>query len=255
MMIDENSHIEFDFEAVFEVDDYLYFYSEVLTDQRTEAEVSALVTLLGLEQPLKMLDLACGFGRHTNRLAALGHTMTGVDLSQGFLEIARHDALQQGLSVTYDQADMRSVTYETDFDYVLLLFTAFGYFSDAENLQVLQNACEALVPAGRLVFDVPNRDMFLKTMPPFFVMEKESNLMIDRMSFDCLNGRSVNKRIVIRDGVRKDKPFSLRLYNPNEIHSLLDQAGLVLEHLYADWQGSELTSESRRMVVIARKPF
>jgi SAM-dependent methyltransferase len=252
-MMDENSPIEFDYEAVFEVDDYLYFYSQVLTDQRTEAEVSALVTLLGLEQPLKILDLACGFGRHTNRLAALGHTMTGVDLSQGFLQIARRDALQQGLSVNYQQADMRNIGFEGEFDYVLLLFTAFGYFSDAENLQVLHNACKALVPGGRLVFDVQNRDVFLKTMPPFFVMEKENNLMIDRVSFDSLNGRSVNKRIVIRDGVRKDKPFSIRLYNPNEIHALLVQAGLVLEHLYADWQGSELTSESRRMVVLARK--
>ena len=78
--------------------------------------------------------------------------------------------------------------------------------------------------------------------------------MIDRMSFDCLNGRSINQRIVIRDGVRREKPFSIRLYNPNEIQSLLVQAGLVLEHLYADWQGTEITPESRRMVVIARKP-
>jgi SAM-dependent methyltransferase len=254
MMIDESSQIEFDYEAVFEVDDYLYFYSEVLTDQRTEAEVSALVTLLGLDQPLKILDLACGFGRHTNRLAALGHIMTGVDFSQGFLEIARRDALQMRLSVNYQQADMRKITFTDEFDYTLLLFTAFGYFSDAENLQVLQNTCKALVSGGRLVFDVHNRDVFLKTMPPFYVMEKEGNLMIDRMSFDCLNGRSINKRIVIRDGVRKDKPFSIRLYNPNEIHALLSQAGLVLEHLYADWQGAELTSESHRMVVLARKP-
>jgi SAM-dependent methyltransferase len=156
--------------------------------------------------------------------------------------------------VNYQLGDMRSITFEGEFDYVLLLFTAFGYFSDAENLQVLQNACKALASGGRLVFDVPNRDVFLKTMHPFFVMEKEDNLMIDRMSFDCLNGRSVDERIVIRDGVRKDKPFSIRLYNPNEIHALLVQAGLVLEHLYADWQGSELSSESRRLVVIARKP-
>jgi SAM-dependent methyltransferase len=254
MMIDNNQQIEFDYDAVFEVDDYLYFYSEVLTDQRTEAEVSALVTLLGLHQPLKILDLACGFGRHTNRLAAMGHSITGVDLTPGFLEIARHDAKQMHLLVNYQQADMRRITFANEFDYVLMLFTAFGYFSDAENLQVLLNACKALVTGGRLVFDVHNRDMFLKSMLPFFVIEKDGNLMIDRMSFDCLHGRSINKRIVIRDGVRKEKPFSIRLYNPNEIQSLLIQAGLVLEHLYADWQGSEITPESRRMVVIARKP-
>lgn len=78
--------------------------------------------------------------------------------------------------------------------------------------------------------------------------------MIDRMSFDTLQGRSINKRIVIRDGIRKDKPISIRFYNPTEIRALIDQAGMELEHIYADWQGAELTAESRRMVVIARKP-
>ncbi|MFZ2095844.1 MAG: class I SAM-dependent methyltransferase [Anaerolineales bacterium] len=251
---DHNQQHDFNFDAVFEVDDYLYFYSEVLADQRTEAEVSALVTLLQLDQPKVILDLACGFGRHTNRLAALGHSMTGVDLTPGFLEIARRDALQKHLHVDYRQGDMRSMDFDQEFDLVLLLFTAFGYFSDEDNLQVLINVRNALVSGGRLVFDVPNRDTFLKTLPPFYVMEKEGNLMIDRMSFDALQGRSINKRIVIRDGVRKDKPFSIRLYNPNEIRALMAQAGLALEHLYADWDGSELSTESRRMVVIARKP-
>jgi 2-polyprenyl-3-methyl-5-hydroxy-6-metoxy-1,4-benzoquinol methylase len=77
------SHAEFDFNAVFDVEDYMYFYSEQLTDERTEAEVSALVRLLELDSPKKILDLACGYGRHTNRLAALGHTMTGIDLMPG----------------------------------------------------------------------------------------------------------------------------------------------------------------------------
>jgi SAM-dependent methyltransferase len=246
--------VDFDFEAVFDVDDYLYFYNEVLTDQRTEAEVSLIVSLLGLAQPVRILDLACGFGRHTNRLAAMGHSMTGLDLTPGFLDIARRDAGQNKLDVVYRQGDMRTIKDMNQFDIVLLLFTAFGYFSDEDNLQVLINIKNALVPGGRLIFDAPNRDTFLSTMPPCFVVEKEGNLMIDRLSFDGLMGRQMNKRIVIRDGIRKDKPFSIRLYNPNEIQALVDQAGLELDHLYADWDGAELTPESRRMVVIARKP-
>ncbi len=85
--------VEFDCAAVFDVDDYLYFYSESLTDERTEKEVNALIKLLALDRPKKILDLACGYGRHTNRLAVMGHTMTGVDITPGFLEIARRDAM------------------------------------------------------------------------------------------------------------------------------------------------------------------
>ncbi|HSB67602.1 MAG TPA: hypothetical protein VLD65_13575, partial [Anaerolineales bacterium] len=73
----KSSTEEFDFAAVFDVDDYLYFYGEMLTDERTDTEVRALVGMLELDNPKRILDLACGFGRHSNRLAALGHTITG----------------------------------------------------------------------------------------------------------------------------------------------------------------------------------
>jgi leucyl-tRNA synthetase len=249
-----NQSEEFDFKAVFEVDDYLYFYGEALTDERTEKEVCALVSLLGLDTPKNILDLACGFGRHTNRLATLGHAMTGVDITPGFLDIARLDAYYRKVEVQYLQGDMRSLPFEDEFDCVMLLFTAFGYFNDEENLMVMVNASKALRPGGLVIFDTPNRDAFLKGMQPFSVMEKEGNLMIDRMSFDSLQGRIYNKRIVFRDGVRKDKPYFTRLYNLQEIKKLLTQAGLGLQYLYGGWDASEFSSGSRRMVVIARKP-
>ena len=246
--------VEFDFAAVFDVDDYLYFYSEALTEERSNLEVDALVRLLSLDKPKEILDLACGFGRHTNRLANLGHKMTGVDITPGFLEIAMQDALKKGVEVRYQQSDMRMITFKDEFDCVMLLFTAFGYFSDEENLQVLVNVRNALHAGGLLIFDIPNRDTFLKRIQSYYAVEKEGNMMIDRMSFDSLHGRSYNKRVVFRDGIRKEKPFSIRLYNPNEIHGLITQAGLRLEHLYGGWEAQELTSESNPMVVIAQKP-
>ena len=70
----------FDLGAVFEVDDYMAVYSDDLTDERSDAEVASLGDLLELDSPMQILDLACGFGRHANRLAALGHSVTGIDV-------------------------------------------------------------------------------------------------------------------------------------------------------------------------------
>jgi SAM-dependent methyltransferase len=252
--IHDSSSIQFDLEKVFEVDDYLYFYSESLTDDRTDAEITATVKLMQLDEPRYILDLACGYGRHTNRLAALGHHMTGVDIMPGFLEIARQDARERGLEVDYIQEDMRKITYHEVFDDVFVLFTAFGYFDDEENLSVMKRIYHALKPGGMVLFDTPSRDMFFRNMQPNIVTEKEGNLMIDRISFDSMNGRSINRRIVIRDGVRKDKPFTIRLYNPNEIINLLNQAGLELHQIYGEWDGQPLSPESRRMIIIGRKP-
>ncbi len=253
-MANNQSSEEFDFQAVFDVDDYLYFYSETLTDERADKEVSMLVSLLRLDKTMAILDLACGFGRHTNRLAALGHTMTGVDLSPGFLDIARRDALQRNVTVDYHQEDMREITIDNQFDRVMIVFTAFGYFSDEDNLKVLANAQRALKPGGLLIFDTLNRDHIAKDLQPYLVYEKEGNMMVDRLSFDSLQGRYYNKRVVYRDGVRKDKPYFVRLYNPNELNALLIQAELELDHLYGSWDIKEFSVDTRRMVVIARKP-
>jgi SAM-dependent methyltransferase len=149
-----------------------------------------------------------------------------------------------------DEFDLENVF---EFDCALLLFTSFGYFSEGSNSQVIQNLAKALRPGGLLCLDIPNRDLRASDMPPCTVIEKEGNLMIDRHSFDPLTGRWHNKRIIIRDGIRKDKPFSIRLYNLSEIQNLLANAGLRLTSTYADWDGNPLTSDSRRMIIIAQK--
>jgi SAM-dependent methyltransferase len=249
-----SSTTPFDLNTVFEVDDYLYFYGDDLTDERTNSEVSFLVTLLELDSPLAILDLACGFGRHANRLAARGHSVTGVDFMPGFLEMARAQATGMGVQVDYRQGDMRQPIFEEAFDRVLLLFTSFGYFDDDENIQVIQNVARALKPGGLLGFDIANRDAVASDPPTSAVIEKNGDLMINRLSFDALTGRLTNRRIVIRNGTRKDKPFSIRLYNAQEIRDLLSKAGLEVYKLVGG-DGQPLSASSRRMWVVARKPL
>jgi SAM-dependent methyltransferase len=244
---------EFNFDAVFEADDYMYFYRDMLSPEVADRQVDFLVQQLCMQPPMHILDLACGFGRHANRLAARGYQVTGIDRSDDFLEMARREAAGLGLQVDYRPGDMRSLDCQACFDHALLLFTAFGYFDDQGNLDVLKRIARALKPGGRLVFDSINRDSFLKRMLPAIVTEKGADLMIDRSSFDSQTGRTTNRRIVIRDGVRRDKPFSVRLYSPTEIKSLLPLAGFELLGFYGDWDGTPLTAESRRMIVIAEK--
>jgi 2-polyprenyl-3-methyl-5-hydroxy-6-metoxy-1,4-benzoquinol methylase len=243
----------FNFDQVFEVDDYMYFYQDMLTPERTDQEVDFLRRELELDRPLEILDLACGFGRHANRLAALGHTVTGIDLTSGFLDMARKEALNLGVQVNYRQGDMRQLDDQARYDRVLLLFSAFGYFEDYENLQVMRNIAKALKPAGLLILDVRNRDHLFKDFMPYIVTEKEGNLMIDRQTFDSLTGRLYNRRIVIRNGLRRDKPFFVRMYNLNEIQALLANTGLKIAKMFGGWDSSQVSADSRRLIIIAEK--
>jgi len=67
--------------------------------------------------------------------------------------------------------------------------------------------------------------LFLKIFLPYHVQEIRNDLMTDRNTFDPKTGRLIDKRIIIRDGKRKNVPFSIRLYDYNEIEGLLDQGG------------------------------
>lgn len=243
----------FDLDEVFEVEDYFYFYKDVLTEERTNKEIEFIEKEMMLNKSMKILDLACGYGRHTTKLAEKGYKITGIDNNIEFLKLAKEDSQKKNLKIKYIHKDMRTINYKEKFDIVLLLFITFGYFSDEENLNILKNISNALNINGMLCFDIFNRDVFLKNLPPFMVIEKENNLMIDRCTFDSINGRYINKRIIIKDGVRKDKPFSIRIYNFNEINQMLKEAGLIIHKVLGNWNSGKFTSESNRINIIAKK--
>ncbi len=248
----QEEHI-FDFKAVFEPKDYLYFYEDSISEDRTEKQVEFLVRELKLDKPFDILDLACGHGRHANRLGKLGHRVTGVDITQGFLDIAKIEAEKKDISVDYIHGDMREIAFLEEFDRVILLYTSFGYFEDEENLKVLKNVYGALKHGGIFCLDTHNRDVFLKHFLPYSVTEKGKDLMIDRWKFDNATGRLYNRRIVIRNGERKDKPFFVRFYNSSEIEELLKIAGFEKCQMYSDWDANPFKSDSRRMIVTAKK--
>jgi hypothetical protein len=100
---------------------------------------------------------------------------------------------------------------------------------------------------------VPNRDVQLKFMSSIYITEVGNDLMIDRVSFDTLTGRLTNRRLVIRNEERKEKPFSHRLYNANEIKSLLLKVGFKDIKIYSSWDGSPVEADSRRLIVVSEK--
>ncbi|CDR34124.1 class I SAM-dependent methyltransferase [Criblamydia sequanensis] len=83
----------FDFKEIFD-EDYLYFYEPLLTEERLQREIQFLAQKTNLNEPKQILDLACGHGRHANRLSQMGHRVTGIDSSTVFLNLAKKRALE-----------------------------------------------------------------------------------------------------------------------------------------------------------------
>lgn len=105
-------------------------------------------------QPQAVLDLGCGPGLYTQRLARLGCTCTGIDFSPASIAYARHQALQENLPSVYHEADLRRAYFGKGFDLAMLIFGELNVFRRAEALAILKKAYRALQANGKLLLEV-----------------------------------------------------------------------------------------------------
>ncbi len=247
---------DFEFDKVFDPDDYLYFYQPRLSPERTEREVELIWRLLGLEPGMAVLDLACGHGRIANRLAERGCQVVGLDASPGFLDLARRDAAALAargvVAPEYVLGDMRRLSWSERFDRIVSWFTAYGYFEDEQNRAVLREAQRALKPSGKLLIELNNRDFILSHLQHASVVERDGNYMIDQSRYDVPTGRMLTERSVIRDGQARHMRFFVRMFTFPELRDWLLSAGFSAIDGF-DEEGAPLALESRRMLVVATK--
>lgn len=244
------SELDFDFDSVFG-DDYLHFYQGVLTDEASDHQVGVIKMLADVGKGARVLDCPYGHGRIANRLAALGAEVVGVDANQRFLEVAR----SAGTAVDYRLGDMRELEFEAEFDLVVNVFTSFGYFDDDTNRNVLARFQRALKPAGSLLIETLNANRIMSIITgaggqSISMLERGDDLLIDKNGYDIASGRTVTERISLRDGRVRRYPFSVRMFSPAELASLLREAGFAGIEVF-DQDGKPFTLAARRMWVVA----
>ena len=224
--------------------------------ERTPAEVDFVVDKLGLEPGARVLDLACGHGRHSLELARRGFRVTGVDYSPRSLELAREAAVAEGLEVEFVRADMREIGFDAEFDATINLFTAFGYFgSDDDDRGVVERVARALRPGGAFVVDTLN-PLGLAGRYQLRLWDglDDGVLMLQEHEWDVLAGRNRAIWTFIRpDGSRADRRHEVRTDAPWELAALLRDGGLEVEAGWGDFEGAPLTYESRRLILLARR--
>ncbi len=210
---------------------------------------------LGPGKRCKVLDIGCGHGRHALELAARGHDVVGIDLVEGFLQIAVAEAKRRDLKLALAHADARGFATEPTFDGVICLFDAFGYFGDDSDRQVLMNIYASLVPGGRLLLDLRPREIVGRLQPVTVLDKGHGDMMIDRHHFDIESGRLIDRRTYIRNGKVREVLFSVRLYSFTEIKLLLQMVGFEVTGLYDSYGSGAGVPQvgSTRMLVLARK--
>ena len=230
-------------------------YYHILYKHRNCDEAEVLIDeLINYFQPPKearFMDLACGKGRHSVFLNRKGFDVTGIDLSQESIKHASQCCENERLH--FYVHDMRKLFRTNYFDYVLNLFTSFGYFdNERDNNATINAVAKSLKPNGIFVLDFFNADKVVSTLKSS--QQTEVNGIVFTIGKRVENGHIV-KQISFSDQGR-DYNFEERvqLITLAQFERYFSDNGLNIIHLWGDYQLHEFDkASSERLIIAAQK--
>ncbi|NHM03796.1 SAM-dependent methyltransferase [Flavobacterium celericrescens] len=233
------------FESWFDTEYYHILYKE-RNDEEAQLLMDNLTHYLNLPEEAKILDLACGKGRHAIYLNSLGFDVTGADLSE--------NSIAEASKFTNDKLhfkvhDMRE-PFEEKYDAIFNLFTSFGYFDDdADNYKTIKAIHNSLTETGFAVIDFMNVDYVLENLVPNEIKTVDG---IDFHIKRYLKDGHIYKEI---DFVDKGKTFhftekvqALRLA---DFEQMMEEAGIFLLDIFGDYKLRKFyKTQSERLIMI-----
>ena len=236
-------------------------YDKECFTQGTVGEVDFVERELEGDRSKRILDIACGTGRHAIELTKRGYHVVGFDLSEGQLRLAREKAAAAGVSVEFQQRDATLPHFHEEFDAALMFCEgAFPLMeTDEKNFAILQHAAAALRGGGKLLLTTLNALFPLFHSVKDFLDAKESGAAAERATFDLMTFRNRAEFTITDDaGLSHTIETDERFYTPAEMSWLLHTAGFVKAGVYGCHTGQfsrehVLTTDDFEMLVVAEK--
>ncbi len=227
----------------------------------TENQVEFIINTLNLSGKERVLDLACGFGRHALSFARKGFSVVGVDITRDYIDDAIKEAKLASLTIEFIQADIRDLKYNNEFDVVLNLDDgAIGYLeNDAENLKIFDVISGALKPGGKHLMDIGNAEHAAHFFPKRHWDIGNTTLSLPEFDWDKENRRMLFSDWGIVFGEIARKPDSIepcsttRLYSISELAEILQSRGMAIVETYSDYFGKEASYKELQLLVYSRK--
>jgi SAM-dependent methyltransferase len=231
-------------------------YYHILYKNRDENEamqlIDKLISHLNLPKHSKIVDVACGKGRHAIHLAEYDFDVTGIDLSEESIEEA---LLSEKENLHFYTHDMRLPFWINYFNYAFNFFTSFGYFkTNKENENAIRTISQSLVKGGSFIIDYINTDYATSHI----VHSEEKN--IDGIHFSIIrwhDDHKFYKKIIIDDpAVSNSIVFveEVQKFTSGDFETLFKMHGLHIKSIFGNYDFSKYDAlDSPRMIIVAEK--
>ena len=229
-------------------------YYHLLYKNRDEKEaqvfIDNLMQYLQIPQGSKLIDIACGKGRHAIYFNKKGMDVVGIDLSSNSISYAKE---HENSTLQFSAHDMREIYKRNYFDVVTNLFTSFGYFDDKTDEQEAINAMASnLKIGGILVIDFMN---VKKVISNLLFSEQKT---IDGITFNInrkVEGGNIIKDIAITDGIEKQQfQEKVKAITLADYSKLITNAGLKIIDIFGNYTLEDFNAlTSDRLILICKK--
>ena len=231
------------------------YYHQLYKERNDDEAVFFIDNLIDNLMPpaqSKMLDVACGKGRHSIQLASKGFDVTGIDLSH---ESIQHAKQSESSNLQFFEHDMRMPLMINYFDFVFNFFTSFGYFkTNRENENAIKCISNALKPKGTFVMD------YLNVENKMLVTEDEFEKTIENNLFEIKkwkDNRFFYKQINIQDNTNNIScsfTENVAIFTLSDFKAMFEKNGLIIKATYGDYALNPFDADhSTRLIMVAQK--
>ena len=225
-------------------------------------QIDFIIKTLKLKGSERILDLACGFGRHSLYLGKLGYDVTGIDITKDYIIDAQKEAKKMGINAKFIHEDIRNISFFEEYDVVLNLADgAIGYLeNDEENLRIFDVISKTLKTGGKHFMDICNADHAEHYFPKKHWEIGEKSLALAQFDWDT-NTRRMRYtgwdipygEIAKKPGINIENGDPIRLYSLEELKNIFGQRRMKIISSFSNYYGKELTNKEIQLMVYSIK--
>jgi len=228
--------------------------------ENTVEQVEFIIEKMGLTGNERILDLACGYGRHALEFARRGYEVVGVDITEDYVNYGNEQAQKENLTAKFILSDIRDVKFENEFDVVLNMADgAVGYLeNDAENMKIFKVISKALKPGGQHFMDIMSGDYAKLHFPCQLWEAGQKGLTLAGFDWNpetrtMLYGQLDYKYGEILPKPEMDLGNPTRLYTQEEVIEIMKTVGMTFKEAYSDTKGTPAGQNGFQMMAFSKK--
>lgn len=221
--------------------------------ESTENDVKEIIELLNISKSSHVLDVCCGFGRHSLELAKNNIKVTGIDITKYYLDKAISKKVNPD-NPAFIHQDLLNLSDKDKYDFAVNMFTSFGLLeSEDDEITGLNNVYNSLKKGGKYLIDIQGKELLCR--------DYEKNIWFESgdvkvfLEYSILNCFTVlrSRWLYYKDSKMYEKSFDTRVYSAIELATLLSNTGFSSIEIYGDLKGTPYDYSAKRLIAVATK--